>query len=136
MQYVNIYYTVILGWALHYMFASFQSRLPWSHCANEWNTPNCVDNSDKSTHSGMHTNFSIANTTMLVNTTLKNAHKVSSSQEYWEYVIVNLIIKHKEKFLDSDWLRALQFKCNTSAKLEHRCKKLKPVQITHRNSGL
>ena len=84
MQYINIYYTVILGWALFYMFASFQSRLPWSHCGNDWNTPNCVDNSDKSNHSGMHTNHSIANTTMLVNTTLKNANKVSSSQEYWE----------------------------------------------------
>ena len=84
MQYINIYYTVILGWALFYMFASFQSRLPWSHCGNDWNTPNCVDNSDKSNHSGMHTNHSIANTAVLVNTTLKNANKVSSSQEYWE----------------------------------------------------
>ena len=84
MQYINIYYTVILGWALFYMFASFQSRLPWSHCGNEWNTPNCVDYSEKSTQSGMHTNHSIANTTMLVNTTLENANKVSASQEYWE----------------------------------------------------
>ena len=84
MQYVNIYYTVILGWALFYMFASFQSRLPWSHCGNEWNTPNCVDHSEKSTHSGMDTNNSIVNATMLVNTTLRNAPKVSASQEYWE----------------------------------------------------
>ena len=84
MQYINIYYTVILGWALFYMFASFQSRLPWSHCGNEWNTPNCVDSSDKNSYSGLHTNLSIANTSVLVNTTLKNANKVSSSQEYWE----------------------------------------------------
>ena len=27
-----------------------------------------------------------------------------------------------EKLLDSDWLRAVQFKCNTSAKSEHKCK--------------
>ncbi|XP_022796296.1 sodium- and chloride-dependent creatine transporter 1-like [Stylophora pistillata] len=47
MQYINIYYTVILGWAFYYMFASFQSKLPWSHCGNEWNTPNCVDGSVK-----------------------------------------------------------------------------------------
>ena len=45
-----------------------------------------------------------------------------------------------KKLLDSDWLRAVQFKCNTS---EHQCKKcntgaksVTPVQITHRNSGL
>ena len=33
-----------------------------------------------------------------------------------------------EKLLDSDWLRAVQFKCNTDAK------SVTPVQITHRNS--
>ena len=35
-----------------------------------------------------------------------------------------------EKLLDSDWLRAVQFRCNTSAK------SVTPVQITHRKSGL
>ena len=35
-----------------------------------------------------------------------------------------------KKLLDSDWLRAVQFKCNNSAK------SVTPVQITHRNSGL
>jgi len=35
-----------------------------------------------------------------------------------------------KKLLDSDWLRAVQFKCNTGAK------SVTPVQITHRNSGL
>ena len=34
-----------------------------------------------------------------------------------------------KKLLDSDWLRAVQFKCNTSAK------SVTPVQITHRKSG-
>ena len=34
-----------------------------------------------------------------------------------------------KKLLDSDWLRAVQFKCNISAK------SVTPVQITHRNSG-
>ena len=35
-----------------------------------------------------------------------------------------------KKLLDSDWLRAVQFKCITSAK------SVTPVQITHRNCGL
>ena len=35
-----------------------------------------------------------------------------------------------KKLLDSDWLRAVQFKRNTSAK------SVTPVQITHRNSIL
>ena len=38
-----------------------------------------------------------------------------------------------KKLLDSDWLRAVQFKCNTSAKSVTPVQK---VQITHRNSGL
>ena len=38
------------------------------------------------------------------------------------------IIIYMKKLLDSDWLRAVQFKCNTSAK------SVTPVQITHRNS--
>ena len=44
-------------------------------------------------------------------------------------MISDLII-HMKKLLDSDWLRAVQFKCNISAK------SVTPVQITHRNSGL
>ena len=44
-------------------------------------------------------------------------------------MITDLII-HMKQFLDSDWLRAVQFKCNTSAK------HVTPVQITQRNSGL
>ena len=41
----------------------------------------------------------------------------------------SLIIIHMKKLLDSDWLRAVQFKCNTSAKsvtpvqkVKHQCK--------------
>ena len=43
--------------------------------------------------------------------------------------IIKIVIIHMKKLLDSDWLRAVQFKCNTSAK------SVTPVQITHRNSG-
>ena len=89
-QFLNIYYIVILGWALFYMFASFQSELPWSRCGNDWNTPNCVDyvRSEKGS--------SIANTTVIptvmanmsnmstVPTAVAKAAKVSASEEYFE----------------------------------------------------
>ena len=47
----------------------------------------------------------------------------------WQYsqVLPSLII-YMKKLLDSDWLRAVQFKCNTSAK------SVTPVQITPHNS--
>ena len=45
-------------------------------------------------------------------------------------VLVLPLIIHMKKLLDSDWLRAGQFKCNTGAK------SVKAVQIKHRNSGL
>ena len=31
-------------------------------------------------------------------------------------MMIIMIIIHMKKLLDSDWLRAVQFKCNTSAK--------------------
>jgi len=43
MQMINfissIYYNMLMGWALYYMFASWQKILPWSGCTNSYNTP-------------------------------------------------------------------------------------------------
>ncbi|XP_034541776.1 sodium- and chloride-dependent neutral and basic amino acid transporter B(0+)-like [Notolabrus celidotus] len=37
---VSIYYNVIVAYSLYYMFASFQSPLPWSKCSS-WSDKNC-----------------------------------------------------------------------------------------------
>ena len=37
-SFISVYYNMIIGWSLYYMFASFTSELPWSHCGNDFNT--------------------------------------------------------------------------------------------------
>ncbi|KAL7852755.1 hypothetical protein SRHO_G00185400 [Serrasalmus rhombeus] len=37
-----VYYIIILAWALFYLGCSFQSKLPWAHCNNTWNTETCA----------------------------------------------------------------------------------------------
>ncbi|KAK9882589.1 hypothetical protein WA026_022217 [Henosepilachna vigintioctopunctata] len=39
--YMGMYYNTIIGWAVYYLIASFQSELPWVSCHNRWNTPDC-----------------------------------------------------------------------------------------------
>uniref|UniRef100_A0A1B0CRB3 Transporter n=1 Tax=Lutzomyia longipalpis TaxID=7200 RepID=A0A1B0CRB3_LUTLO len=40
---MNVYYIVILAWAIFYFFMSLRSDVPWRTCNNYWNTPNCVN---------------------------------------------------------------------------------------------
>ncbi|XP_064614464.1 sodium- and chloride-dependent GABA transporter 2-like [Liolophura sinensis] len=37
------FYIILLAWVLYYLFASFTTVLPWSHCNNDWNTVYCRD---------------------------------------------------------------------------------------------
>ncbi|XP_017400891.1 sodium- and chloride-dependent GABA transporter 2 isoform X1 [Cebus imitator] len=39
---LNVYYIIVLAWALFYLFSSFTIDLPWGSCHHEWNTEHCV----------------------------------------------------------------------------------------------
>ena len=69
--YCNVYYIVVLCWALHYLFSSFTSgELPWSTCDNWWNTEHCISPE----HGNNGTNAD------------NNGTTTDSVVEYWEYV--------------------------------------------------
>ena len=73
---LNIFYIVVLAWAIYYLVASMTTALPWASCYNWWNTPNCrsyyqpCNDSDTDCGSG---NFT------------------SPVREFWEYVDITYI---------------------------------------------
>lgn len=62
--YVGFYYNVIISWALFYLFSSFTGELPWVHCNNTWNSPNCSAWAD--------------------NSSVSDIYKATPAQEYFE----------------------------------------------------
>ncbi|XP_056300742.1 sodium-dependent dopamine transporter [Pseudoliparis swirei] len=68
--YVGFYYNVIISWALFYLFSSFTSELPWVHCNNSWNSPNCSDWAD--------------------NSSVGDIYKATPAQEYFERGVLHI----------------------------------------------
>nr|XP_039248913.1 sodium-dependent serotonin transporter-like isoform X1 [Styela clava] len=79
--YVSSYYNTVIAWAVFYLYSSFTSELPWSHCGHEWNdNTTCVDKIDAAAH-----NQSWSNTSQ------------SPSQQFFERHVLEL---HKSTGLD------------------------------------
>uniref|UniRef100_A0A7N6AE67 Transporter n=1 Tax=Anabas testudineus TaxID=64144 RepID=A0A7N6AE67_ANATE len=72
--YVGFYYNVIISWALFYLFSSFSGELPWVHCNNTWNSPNCSDWAD--------------------NNSVSDIYKATPAQEYFERAVLHIQDSH------------------------------------------
>ncbi|TGZ58016.1 hypothetical protein CRM22_009780 [Opisthorchis felineus] len=78
---LDCYYNVILAWAIHYLFSSFSSVLPWTHCRNSWNTDRCRDvGADNMTVMSIVTNGT-SNQTFL---------PTDPAAEYWERHVLRI----------------------------------------------
>ncbi|XP_072928201.1 sodium- and chloride-dependent GABA transporter 3 [Hemitrygon akajei] len=51
---LNVFYIIVLAWAIFYLFNCFTTELPWATCGHWWNTENCSEfkkiNSSNSNH--------------------------------------------------------------------------------------
>lgn len=84
--YTDWFYNMIIAWSLYYFGISFNTKLPWMFCGNEWNTPNCTD-----THLSMNVaqfNWSAASVTSRGNVTFP-------VEEFFKFVVQ--ILYHTER---------------------------------------
>jgi len=80
---LNIYYIVILAWAIFYLFQSLTSpELPWASCGHVWNTICCSDFIPNKNES-----FNYNNTFL----DISNCTKIESpEQQYWQRRVLGL----------------------------------------------
>ncbi|XP_069795977.1 sodium- and chloride-dependent GABA transporter 3 isoform X2 [Narcine bancroftii] len=72
---LNVFYIIVLAWAIFYLFNCFTSELPWATCGHYWNTENCLE-------------FQKLNSTNCNQTVLPNA--TSPVIEFWERRVLGL----------------------------------------------
>ena len=83
---LNVFYIVVLAWAIYYLVASMATELPWASCTHWWNTANC-----RSYDAVCDDEFNITWTTSAddVSVACARANFTSPVREYWEYVLTH-----------------------------------------------
>ncbi|XP_020913372.1 sodium- and chloride-dependent taurine transporter isoform X1 [Exaiptasia diaphana] len=83
--YMIIYYIIILAWTFFYLFHSFTTTLPWSHCNNDWNTASCFIGEKIVAY-----NVSINGTLNYTTKYLHFLHTTTPTNEFWERKVLNM----------------------------------------------
>nr|QRN45427.1 sodium- and chloride-dependent GABA transporter 1 [Carausius morosus] len=84
---MNVYYIVILAWAIFYFFMSLRSDVPWRSCSNYWNTPNCVNAYERNNLTCWEQRYNLTSVTKIC---AVNQHNISIKEltdpvkEFWE----------------------------------------------------
>jgi len=88
---VCIYYNVIIGWSLFYLFASMQSVLPWTQCDQWWNEASSCVNSNISTPIA-NEDGELNCTAVLIERAASNVtvSLVPTSEDYWNNRVLRI----------------------------------------------
>ncbi|XP_072450892.1 sodium- and chloride-dependent neutral and basic amino acid transporter B(0+)-like [Chiloscyllium punctatum] len=95
----NISYACIIGYSLYYLFASFQSPLPWTDCFSWWGADETCSRTPKDPFCNLALDdgyFEVINTTWLqtYNNTCLNGSEISiphqgPSEQYWDKAVLH-----------------------------------------------
>jgi solute carrier family 6 GABA transporter-like protein 1 len=78
---LNVYYIVVLAWALYYLYYSINWDVPWRGCSNSWNSPKCRSEYDLADEERQcYIKYGAGAQTCKINTTIFT----SPVKEYWE----------------------------------------------------
>ncbi|XP_058062629.1 sodium- and chloride-dependent GABA transporter 1-like [Anopheles bellator] len=84
---MNVYYIVILAWAIFYFFMSLRSDVPWRTCDNSWNSINCVnpyDRKDLLCWESIGINSTVAKVCSLNSNNVTVTDLADPVKEFWE----------------------------------------------------
>ncbi|XP_063102375.1 sodium- and chloride-dependent neutral and basic amino acid transporter B(0+) isoform X2 [Cavia porcellus] len=89
--FVAIYYNVIIAYSIFYLFASFQSPLPWKTCSPPWADNNCsrspiVIHCDENIGAGENMSWIDDNNFTCINNSEFYAARQLPSEQYWNKV--------------------------------------------------